>query len=389
MLNRILKKTNGFTLIELLIVLVIFSVVIMVTSNIFNVLLPKAKSLAKSETSSTQGIIGLEMLRSDLEKTGFGLFTGVDTPPPTYGEALNTPASDYNDAPNGIPRAITAGNDLTSGVLSGTDYLVIKATNVAVNPASQCWTVVNGATTSKIWGGSDLKESRNDRAVVVTQTYNNNEVFRKLVYNAAAPVNNTIAYKANAVYASPFAPYTSNMQYYYYGLDSTSTTRTPYNRTDYLVKRVSGDVPDKCSPAAGVLYKAVLNQSDGSMQDIPVLDCVADMQVVFGWNTGSDVSNDAVDTYTNADGTSPGGLSVATQPLTDPKIIRTRLKLIKVYILAQDGGFDKNFTNTNTAMVIGETGETGSTKSVNLTLTDYRNYRWKLYRLAVRPKNLL
>ncbi len=382
------RNNKGFTLIEQLIVLVLFSVVIMITSNIFNALLPKAKSLAKSEISSTQGVIGLEMLRSDLEKAGFGLFTGVDTSSPTYSEAVTTatPAYNYNDAPNGIPRAIVADNDLTSDVLSGTDYLVIKATNVAVNPASQCWTVAKGSSASQVWGANDLKESRNDRVVVLTQSFKNNEMYRKLIYSGS---NTTVAYKANAKYAAPFATYSGNMQYYYYGLDSTSTTRTPFNRADYMVKRVSGDVPDKCSPAAGVLYKSILNQSDGTMQDLAVLDCVADMQVVFGWNTGSDASSYAVDTYTNADGKSPGGLSTADQPLTDAETIMMRLKLIKVYILAQDGGYDKNYTNTNTAMYVGEFGETGVTKSVDLTLPDYRNYRWKLYKLSVRPKNLL
>jgi len=138
-----------------------------------------------------------------------------------------------------------------------------------------------------------------------------------------------------------------------------------------------------------VLYKSILSQSDGTMQPLALLDCVADMQVVFGWNTGADASIYVVDTYTNADGKSPGGLSTADQSVTDAENIMMRLKLIKVYILAQDGGYDKNYTNTNAAMYVGEFGETGSTKSVDLTLTNYRNYRWKLYKLSVRPKNLL
>jgi len=59
-----------------------------------------------------------------------------------------------------------------------------------------------------------------------------------------------------------------------------------------------------------------------------------------------------------------------------------------VYILAQDGGFDKNYSNTETAMRIGEAGESGEVKTVDLTAPDYRHYRWKLHRLVVRPKNL-
>ena len=79
--------------------------------------------------------------------------------------------------------------------------------------------------------------------------------------------------------------------------------------------------------------------------------------------------------------------------LDDPKEIRTRLKLVKVYLLVQDGGADRNYTNTNTAMEIGETegtpGSTAVTKTIDLTQPNYLHYRWRLYRLVVRPKNLM
>ena len=53
------------------------------------------------------------------------------------------------------------------------------------------------------------------------------------------------------------------------------------------------------------------------MNDIPILDCVADMQVVFGWNTGDPAGND-VDTYTNADMTAVSTTLPWTPSLNDP-----------------------------------------------------------------------
>jgi hypothetical protein len=75
--------------------------------------------------------------------------------------------------------------------------------------------------------------------------------------------------------------------------------------------------------------------------------------------------------------------------LSDPSAVRKHLKLIKVYILAQDGGKDLNYTNTDTAMPVGIAGEANAlAHTINLTLPNYQNYRWKLYRIVVKPKNL-
>jgi len=392
MQNRRLAKNNGFTLIETLITMVLFIVVIMITASIFEKMLPKTKIITKSETSNIEGVVGLEMFRRDLEQAGFGLYTDVDNPPPSFSEAAS---AGYNDDAGGIPRAIVTGNNLTSGVLSGSDYLVIKATNAALNLASQCWTVVKGLGASTIWGADDLQESRKDQVAVVSQSYKNGDLQRKLIYDPGAPSAFTVAYRADGNYSYPFTPSSSDKQYYYYGIDVDNTApRAPFNRTDYFVKQIAGDVPDRCSPAAGVLYKSVMNQDqdDGSMQDIPLLDCVADMQVVLGWNTSGDPAGNAVDTYTDADGSNPSGSAVVPD-LDDPKEIRTRLKLVKVYLLVQDGGADRNYTNTNTAMEIGETegtpGSTAATKTIDLTQPNYLHYRWRLYRLVVRPKNLM
>ena len=386
--RRNLTKEDGFTLIEMIIVMSVFIVVIIITSNAFNTVLTKTKIVGKSEESTIEGVVGLEMLRHDLEQAGFGLFTETGNPLPEYAEAESTPASDYNDSPKGIPRAVVAGNNLSPGnniVLSGTDYLAIKATTVGRTQVSQKWTYIDGPGSSKIWGVNDLTSG--DHVIAVRQTYRNGELLRKLIYNLNDTDSFSVSYEANSGnYPDPFRPPSDAVQYYYYGIDDDQP-RAPFNRTDYVVKRTSG-TSRNCAPGAGVLYKTTMNHNGGAMSDIPILDCVADMQVVFGWNTGDPAGND-VDTYTNADMTAVSTTLPWTPSLNDPTDIRKHLKLIKIYILAQDGGYDRNFKNPNALMDVGVSGETSLTKQLNLSGANYQNYRWKLYRIVVRPKNLL
>jgi hypothetical protein len=87
-------------------------------------------------------------------------------------------------------------------------------------------------------------------------------------------------------------------------------------------------------------------------------------------------------------GTVAGALSSANNASASyvPNI-RNNLKLVKVYVLAQNGRRDPNYTNPS-PIVVGDTGETGLTSSYDLAAKGLLNYRWKLYRIVVRPKNL-
>lgn len=393
-IRHILKNNSGFTLIEMVIVMAVFTVIIVITANSFDTVLKKSNIVSKSEETNIEGVIGLEVFRRDLAQTGFGLYTDTDVVPPSFLEAANTPASNYNDITGGIPRAIVTGDNVNVGdssvVLTGSDYLVIKATTVTRSKVGQKWTYISGISpgSSKVWGTNDFTTS--DYVIAVRQSFSNGTTKRKLIYDPNAPSSFSVTYKASAgSYADPFGPPSDDVTYYYYGIDG-SNPRAPFNRTDYFVKRVATDVPKSCSPAAGVLYKATMNHADGKLTYIPLLDCVADMQVVLGWNTSG--TNNVIDYYTNADGTVSSGSATPTFPvdLSDPAYIRQHLKLIKVYVLAQDGGYDSKYSNTTTNMVVGDPdlGEAALTNTIDLTGANYKNYRWKLYRLAVRPPTL-
>ena len=354
-MRRRLWTSGGFTLVEMVVVMAVFVVVLMITSAAFQTVLKKGSIVQKSEESNIEGIIGLEMLRHDLAQAGFGLFNDPDVVP-TYAEAGAVPASNYNDA-NAVPRAIVTGNDLAANVLPGTDYLAIKATTVGRNQTSQLWTYLPDDGAPHLWGVNDFDNTRDDQLIVLSQTYKKSylEVLRTLVQ--ISPTNFSIVYDSagnfedmTGTVTTSYIP-SSGKTHYLYGVGTGAapfTLRAPFNRADYYVRRIAGEIPATCSPATGVLYKAVMSQSNGLMTPtIPILDCVADMQIVLGWNTQADpeISN-TIDAFSNADGTTTtgatNGLNIANI-MQDPAQVRKRLRQIKIYILAQDGPRDPDF----------------------------------------------
>ena len=110
-------NNKGFTLIEMLVVMAVFVVIIAITGDSFNIILSQTSKIFRSEESNIEGVIGLEMLRHDLQQAGFGLFS--ETPPVSYEEAAAAPANLYNDAGTNVPRPILAGDNLA--VVTGKD----------------------------------------------------------------------------------------------------------------------------------------------------------------------------------------------------------------------------------------------------------------------------
>jgi hypothetical protein len=146
----------------------------------------------------------------------------------------------------------------------------------------------------------------------------------------------------------------------------------PFNRADYYVS--TSNPPGRCASGTGVLYKAIVSQIDGSFPPsniLPLLDCVADMQVVFSLDR-------------NGDGTiSP--TTVLNDPVGNPlnaQQIRDQVKEVSVYILAHEGQRDTGYTYNSNSVLVGPT-------SFNLTtIPNWQNYRWKVYTLVVKPNNL-
>ena len=382
------SSSRGFTLVEVIIVMAIFMVVIIISSQAFNTILSVSSQQTKSAESDTQGVIGLEMLRVDLGHAGYGLpwllnFTaefdeaqasvgwlapGIDT------EGFNDKYNISTDTRK-TPRALQAATSPTDG----RDYLVIKSVLAGMSDTTKKWAYVQGVGGAfSTWGGFE----ENERVVTI------NSRTKSLV--AVAPPANTTSYTSataadfsylvpsNMIPPAAFQPVSDADVFVVYGVSPASSTaalRAPYNRVDYYVKRPTtpGSMPTRCAPGTGILYKGVMLHGAGGFTQYPLIECVADMQVVF---------NVAADGVNGVD-VDQGGLTGLSA-----KEIRQQLKMIKVYIVGHEGGKDSGFNYATQNLAVGE----GNGRTLDLQAmvgsADYKHYRWKTYKLVVVPKNI-
>jgi prepilin-type N-terminal cleavage/methylation domain-containing protein len=364
---------DGFTLIELMITMVAFVLVIASVSSIFLGLVNQFKQQSKIAETNIEGITGLEILRQDIEHAGYGLPWNFQSHI-NYNEAAAAPASNYNDSPSNLPRAILSGNDTG---FNNSDYLVIKSINVARNYACSKWTTLR-TTGTRVWVPNKENVNFND----TDGTVNNN--VRVIVLYPGSTESNSRTLIVNGTFSTPYSTVTSSTwspidpteTRIIYSVDPADTDlRMPFNRADYFITTVDSDgtniTPQRCAPNTGALVKAVLRHNDGGFDIMPLLDCVADMQVIYRRDTNDDgiIDNNTDD------------ISV----LTADKI-REQVKEVRVYILAHEGQRDTNYTYPNNSVTV---GEFGLEKNFDLTsIANYQNYRWKVYTIVVNSNNL-
>ncbi len=428
-LNKILHNNKAFTLVELLVTMSVFIVVIIIAAETFNIVVTQSGKLSKSEESNIEGVIGLEVMRHDLEQMGFGLLWGF-LPGTTYSYSETDTTNWADDTTNyaklndnvatlpnrPVPRALVGFNAFSN---FSSDFIGVKGTTVGRSKAAQFWTYIpfnNFSTTSGresrpvAWPSNNL--SSGDKVIAVRSNFNDPEDDHLLLDASGSFGFN---FNTTGLIHSAYLPTESLQTHMVYGLDrSSNSPRMPFNRTDFFVKRpdstITGDtaMPSFCAPGTGTLYKATVNQSDGKYTYIPLLDCVANMQVVLGWslNSGTDKLQDAVHAYSSLPDSSDYSVSVVPASaaialpattaadiqdwLQDPKGVREHLKILKVYLLVQEGKRDPKYTYPASSIVVGDqlNGELILTRQYPLT-DDQRKYRWKLYKLIVRPKNLV
>jgi prepilin-type N-terminal cleavage/methylation domain-containing protein len=364
---------DGFTLIELMITMVAFVLVIASISSIFLGLVNQFKQQSKIAETNIEGITGLEILRQDIEHAGYGL-PWIIPAGVTYSEASSAPASTYNDASN-PPRAILSGNDTG---FNNSDYLVIKSINVARNYACSKWTTLQ-TTGTRVWVPNKENVNFND----TDGTVNNN--VRVIVLYPGSTESNSRNLIVGTTFSTPYSNVTSSTwsptdpteTRIIYGVDPDTDLRMPFNRADYFILNTNPiNVPIRCAPNTGVLVKAVVPHDDGNFLDgtgdiMPLLDCVADMQVIYR----RDTNDDGI-----IDNTTDDISALSAQQ------IREQVKEVRIYILAHEGQRDVNYTYPNNSVTV---GEFGLEKNFDLTsIANYQNYRWKVYTIVVNSNNL-
>lgn len=391
--------------------------IIVITGDAFKTIITQMGKITKSEESNIEGVVGLEMFRHDLQQAGFGLPYSFQADI-TYTEAGFVPANAYNDGTGipgrQVPRAVVAGNNLaaTAGstgneatnIIASTDYLTLKATTLSNLQTAQKWTYVENdgvGITAKVWGNAatDLEEDQ-DRVTVIRRSFTGTNYQNELVVAAGAEYG--APFKLAGFTNSDFNPPNALETHYVYGIASESL-RMPFNRVDYFVARptTAGRMPTFCSPNTGILYKATVNHADGGLSYIPLLDCVADMQVVLAWDLTDGMGNEGqdgvVDTYSTPIGstgdptTVSGTASMETvkAALLDSERLRNSLKFVKIYIMAQIGKRDTGYLSPASYILGDAATDLFTSKTYDLTAVPaMRNYHWKVYRIVVRPKNL-
>lgn len=354
-----IKRQDGFSLVELLIVMALFVIVLAISTDTFTIILRQSSQQAKTAETQIEGIVGLEMLRTDIEHAGYGLpwafQAGIN-----YSEAAAEPCAGFttNDAPSTVPRAILSCNNTG---FNGSDYLVIKSTIAGMNGVSQLWSYMETDTTRHTWPlASDNLEST-DRVIVIRPKASET-VLKQLVMSGGT---------FSTQYSGIVGLLSVQSGDIIYGVNGSAASM-PFNRANYYIRRpADADMPSLCSPGSGILYKATVNHNGGGLREYPLLDCVADMQVIFRRDTNNDGTIDTEDE-------SLAGLNAQQ--------IREQVKEVRVFILTHEGQRDAGYTYPNNTIIVGN-------RNFNLSAdlsdtTAWQNYRWKVYTLIVKPKNL-
>ena len=347
------RRNSGFSILELIIALAIVMLVLAAATTFFIGSVRQYKIQTKIVETNIEGVLGLELLRQDLESLGFGVpWDNV------------TVTQDKSTAPlfnafSGGPMAVVSLNNPTSGTVTvnTSDYLVIRSTRVGMGSAAGKWTTLQAGGGTRSWGSTEEDFVGTDRVIVLAPTLNH----RTLVTPGAG-----ILFSAVASYAPADNLSVTNVVY---GVDNMILT-FPWNRADYYIDKTSLPVPQRCAPNTGVLVKRVVSQGSGDlMMSLPLLDCAADMEVIYGLDTDADPSTVLV-------------WSDDISGLT-ADAIRTQLKEVRVDILAQEGQQDDSYRTPSDNIKVGS-----EILWRNFGVSGYRNYRWKVYTIVVKPRNL-
>jgi prepilin-type N-terminal cleavage/methylation domain-containing protein len=370
------RRNAAFTLVELMIAMAIVMLVLYAAINFFILSVRQYKVQTKITETNVEGILGLELFRQDLESLGFGL-PWNDLVSYTERTGVDALIVALTDSPN-APRAVLSVDD-PAFTLNNSDYLVIKSARVGMSDAAGKWTTLTQANIKRAWTPNTENLVGSDYAIVlaVGSTDANR---RSLVTSGTFYAPYTTAGTSGFV---PVEPYSANI---IYGIGDVPPVR-PFNRAEYFID--TSAVPQHCAPNTGVLVKAVVaHDAAGTTPTLlPLLDCVADMQIVYGRDADL---NPATDPLWTDDITPffPAGPAAAAN-------LRAQLEEVHVHILAQEGQRDDSYAYPGDNVAVGSEGvnrdfvftSQGFTSSGNVA-NNFKHYRWKVYNIVVKPKNL-
>lgn len=222
--------------------------------------------------------------------------------------------------------------------------LTIRSTLNNLNTDTMGWVFVDCPNTSTSWSSSILVDGRMNSS-----------------NNALTFLTPQKGYVGSVATASDNCPATGELVGYPYDTASSNNCTTGIcERIDYQLS--SSQTVELCQPQTRNLLR--IDYRPGANY-VPILNCIADWDLRFDLDTDGDGVVDA--TKQNS--------------FTDPH----QVKLIHIYLLAQNGRFDPdyNFSGNTTAGGIEVDGVT-----LTLPNSNFKNYRWKVVQFTVETPNL-
>jgi prepilin-type N-terminal cleavage/methylation domain-containing protein len=340
-----MNNQKGMSLVELMVALVIFLLVMAGILGVYISLTGHSAREYRIAESAMEREIARNIVERDIMMAGYGL------------------ADDYGGL--GLhPRPVEAF-DAASGDPS--DSLLLRGTAIGIlSKSAQGWSYL-------INKNPDLFQKWNDDRENV---YKDDRV----IYMEPAS-REVLTSGGSAIFRYPATPVGCDRGALVYGLNSDGAN-LPYYTVEFSL---GGTPPSSCAKGSMNLLRAESVNSDppAPANRKPVINCVRDFQVAFGLDTNEDGNIDTWDPV--------GGVFISDA--YDEKILRKRVRQIRVYILAQSGNYDPDYTYCNPeqsgepdAIYVGDNNiHTGR----DITLTPLqRKYHWEVFSLNITPRNL-
>lgn len=362
-------REKGFSLIEVIIVMAVMGIIMAMNNQLLQEMMRGQRQQSTIVSSQFETALALEILRSDVANAGFGLPDEFQSAI-AYVEAVGDPAQQFNDSPSNVPRPIVHNNNVGAfgTYLTNSDYLVIKSPVVGMNSASGKWTNIKG-TSVHVWNDLALDMTNGSDYMIVVKPRTVGGSKAQLIVSGATYA---LQYTTAALSAGFQPTGGTDARYLAYGLTENVLPSMPFNRADYYVRQ--NIVNTACAANTGTLIKATVNQGGGGgITEYPLIECAANMQVVFRLDTNQDGIPDQ--TVNDISG-------------KDAYTLKEQIKEVRVYILAHEGTADTGgFRYANSTVIVGPDAVLGTIVNLANFGTNWNRYRWKIYTLNVKPKS--